>query len=400
MRSGASRPTVVVVTVDPVPESGSDRPSWDRHWSIDAVIAIVVAAIQVGATYAAATHQLRSISILGYFLLAVAGLVLVARRRYPVIVLALSYAASVSFWMTTDLRGLIFLADIVAFVTVVLARKRASAVVALVGYYVGYLWLPALAGTHRAPAPAVATGAAAGLLALLSVAEWLRLRRQRSDAVARGREEEALRRTSEERMRIARELHDVVAHNISVINVQAKAALHLMDRQPERARTALTTINEVSKQALVELRSVLGVLRQVDDAAPRAPSPSLERLAELAAATSADGFSVKVERLGDAESLPAGIELAAYRIVQEALTNAVRHSGGSHTLVHVEQGEAALIVQVDDDGGNAKRATVSGNGIVGMTERAHALGGTLEAGPTIGGGFRVRVWLPLHGASA
>jgi len=324
----------------------------------------------------------------------------VARRRFPVTVLALTYAASVSFWITTDLRGLIFLADIVAFMTVVLARKRDAAMVALVGYYVGYLWLPVLAGTHRAPPPAVATGAAAGLVALLGVAEWLRLRRQRSDAVARGHAEEALRRTSEERMRVARELHDVVAHNISVINVQANTALHLMDRQPERARTALTTINEVSKQALVELRSVLGVLRQVDDDAPRAPSPSLERLGELAAATSADGFSVNVEQLGAADSLPASIDLAAYRIVQEALTNAVRHSGGSHALVHVEHGEAALIVQVDDDGRNARRASVSGNGIVGMTERAHALGGTLEAGPTIGGGFRVRAWLPLNGASA
>jgi len=178
-------------------------------------------------------------------------------------------------------------------------------------------------------------------------------------------------------MRIARELHDVVAHNISVINVQANTALHLMDRQPERARSALTTINEVSKQALVELRSVLGVLRQIDDDAPRAPSPSLERLDELAAATGAAGLSVEVEQAGTAGSLPASIDLAAYRIVQEALTNAVRHSGGSHAVVHVEHGEAALVVQVDDDGRNAVRASVPGNGIAGMTERAHALGGTL-----------------------
>jgi signal transduction histidine kinase len=201
-------------------------------------------------------------------------------------------------------------------------------------------------------------------------------------------------------MRIARELHDVVAHNISLINVQANTALHLMDRQPERARSALTTINEVSKQALVELRSVLGVLRQVDDDAPRTPSPSLERLDELAAATGAAGFSIEVEQAGTVGSLPASIDLAAYRIVQEALTNAVRHSGGSHALVHVEHGEAALVVQVDDDGRNARRASVPGNGIAGMTERAHALGGTLEAGPTVEGGFRVRAWIPLNGASA
>jgi signal transduction histidine kinase len=363
-------------------------------------VAVVVAAVQVGATHAAATHQGRPVSVLGYTLLAVAGLVLAGRRRFPLTVLTLIYAASVSYWTTTDLRGLIFVADIVAFVTVVLARKRKAAVVSLVGYYMGYLWLPALVGTHRAPSPAVAIGAAAGLAALLGVVEWLRLRRQRSDALARGREEEVRRRASDERMRIARELHDVVAHNISVINVQANTALHLMDRQPERARSALATINEVSKQALVELRSVLGVLRQVDDGAPRAPSPSLERLGELAAATGAVGFSVEVEQTGAARSLPVSIDLAAYRIVQEALTNAVRHSGGSHALVHLEHGEAALVVQVDDDGRNVKRAGVSGNGIVGMTERAHALGGTLEAGPTVEGGFRVRAWLPLNGASA
>jgi signal transduction histidine kinase len=363
-------------------------------------VAVVVAAVQVGATYAAATHQGRSISILGYTLLAVAGLVLAGRRRFPLTVLTLIYAASVSYWTTTDLRGLIFVADIVAFVTVILARKRGAAVAALVAYYVGYLWLPVLAGTHQEPPQAVAIGAAAGLVALLGVAEWLRLRRQHSDAVNRGRQEEARRRVSEERMRIARELHDVVAHNISVINVQANTALHLMDRQPERARSALTTINEVSKQALVELRSVLGVLRQVDDDAPRTPSPSLERLGELAAATGAAGFSIEVEQAGTVGSLPASIDLAAYRIVQEALTNAVRHSGGSHALVHVEHGEAALVVQVDDDGRNAKRASVPGNGIVGMTERAHALGGTLEAGPMIEGGFRVRAWIPLNGASA
>ena len=387
------------VTVNPAPENGPVRPGRDRHWTVDAVIAVVVAGVQVGTTYAAAAHQERSVGVLGYALLAVAGLVLAGRRRFPLTVLTLVYAASVSYWMTTDLRGLIFVADIVAFVTVILARRRGAAVVALVAYYAGYLWLPVLAGTQRAPSQAVAIGAAAGLVALLGVAEWLRLRRQHSDAVTRGRQEEARRRVTEERLRIARELHDVVAHNISVINVQANTALHLMDRQPERARIALTTINEVSKQALMELRSVLGVLRQIDDDAPRAPSPSLERIDELAAATGAAGFSVEVEQAGTAGSLPASIDLAAYRIVQEALTNAVRHSGGSHVVVHVEHGEAALVVQVDDDGRNAVRASIRGNGIVGMAERAHALGGTLEAGPTAEGGFRVRARIPLNGAS-
>lgn len=161
-----------------------------------------------------------------------AGLALAGRRRFPLAVLTLIYAASVLYWTTTDLRGLIFVGDSVAFVTVILARQRGAAVVALVAYYVGYLWLPVLAGTHRAPSQAAAIGAAAGLVLLLGMAEWLRLRRQHSDAVNRGRQEEARRRVSEERMRIARELHDVVAHNISLINVQANTALHLTPLRP------------------------------------------------------------------------------------------------------------------------------------------------------------------------
>jgi len=244
-------------------------------------------------------------------------------------------------------------------------------------------------------------GGAAGLLGLLGVAEWLRLRRQRAEAVARSREEASRRRASEERLAIARELHDVVAHNISVINVQANTALHLMDRQPERVRSALSTINDVSKQALVELRSVLGVLRQIDEGAPRAPSPGLERLDELAATTRAAGLAVQVEQVGDPIPHPASVDLAAYRIVQEALTNTVRHSGGSRAVVHVEHREAALVIQVDDDGPvrQGTRVDGSGNGIAGMTERAHAVGGTLEAGPTSEGAFRVRAWLPLNGAA-
>jgi signal transduction histidine kinase len=197
------------VTAGPAPENGPARPGWDRRWAAGAVIAAVVAAaVQVAATYAAATHQGRPISVPGYLLLAVARLVLAARRRFPLAVLALIYAAPVSYWATAGLRGLIFAAGIAAFVTVVLARKRGAAVVALVAYYAGYLWLPVLAGTHRAPPQAVAADAAAGLAALLGVAEWLRLRRQHSGAVNRGRQEEARRRASEERMRIARELHD------------------------------------------------------------------------------------------------------------------------------------------------------------------------------------------------
>jgi signal transduction histidine kinase len=195
---------------------------------------------------------------------------------------------------------------------------------------------------------------------------------------------------------MARDLHDVVAHNISVINVQANTALHLMDRQPERARSALTTINDVSKQALVELRSVLGVLRDVDEGAPRTPSPGLARLGDLVDSAAAAGLTVhvKAEHVDQGQArtpLPADADLAAYRIIQEALTNSARHSGGGAATVRLRYGDGGLIVEVDDDGiprspgrppgRAAARASGPGNGIAGMTERARVLGGMLRAGP-------------------
>ena len=171
---------------------------------------------------------------------------------------------------------------IVAFFTAVLARQRVVAIASLVIGYLASVWPPWLIGQTGHASVAFALELAAGLVFMLIVAELIRIRSQRGAALARSREEELRRRASEERMRMARDLHDVVAHNISVINVQANTALHLMDRQPERARSALTTINEVSKQALVELRSVLGVLRDVDDRRrPRAPIPGLARLGDL-----------------------------------------------------------------------------------------------------------------------
>jgi signal transduction histidine kinase len=196
---------------------------------------------------------------------------------------------------------------------------------------------------------------------------------------------------------MARDLHDIVAHNISVINVQANTALHLMDRQPERARSALTTINEVSRQALVELRSVLGVLREVDESAPRTPSPGLARLGDLVDSAAAAGLSVHIEQPDRPVPWPADVDLAAYRIIQEALTNSARHSGGTRATVHLSKENGGLRLEVDDDGTFAGRAVGSGHGIPGMTERAKVLGGTLKAVPRPGGGFSVRAWLPTAG---
>jgi signal transduction histidine kinase len=307
-------------------------------------------------------------------------------------------AAAVGY-VAVQPAGLPYFALLVAFVAAVVTGHRWAAISGLVVSYVGILWLPGLTGTGQFPSAGVALGVAAWHLTLLSGAEWYRSRRQRSLALAHSREEEGLRRASEERLRIARDLHDVVAHSLSVINVQANTALHLLDQQPDRARSTLTVINEVSKQALVELRSVLGVLRQVDEELPRSPAPSLDRMEELISRATAAGISVRVSEEGTRHPLPANVDLAGYRILQEALTNSARHATGCAVAVRVVYGPGDLVIQVDDDGASSPQpdsaANGSGSGITGMTERARSLGGTLRAGPRPDGGFRVRAWLPL-----
>jgi signal transduction histidine kinase len=287
---------------------------------------------------------------------------------------------------------------IVAFGTAIYLRKRIAALGFLVACYVGALWLPDVVSHQPAPSAIFALSLGVGLAFMVGVFEAFRLRQQWSMAKAHGKEEEARRRATEERMRIARELHDIVAHNISVINVQANTALHLMDRQPERARSALQTINDVSKQALVELRSVLGVLRAVDEDAPRSPAPSLAHLDELLESARAAGLAVAVEEIGVPQPLPSEVDLAAYRIIQEALTNTARHSGSKGAVVRVSYGEHDLVIEVDDDGARQAPASSngSGSGILGMGERVAALGGHLEAGAKGGGGFRVRACVPIR----
>jgi signal transduction histidine kinase len=207
----------------------------------------------------------------------------------------------------------------------------------------------------------------------------------------------------------------VLAHNISLINVQAGVALHLMEDQPEQARTALTAIKAASKDALGELRSVLDVLRQVDEGPPRSPTAGLDDLDRLVSGAAAAGIDVRVVTEGTPRALPPSVDLAAFRIVQEALTNITRHAGqagpggrsnwqspGARPVttatISLTYGDADLTVQVDDDGRGPvswSNGSSGGNGIPGMRERAAALGGRLDAGPKPGGGFRVSARLPV-----
>jgi signal transduction histidine kinase len=211
------------------------------------------------------------------------------------------------------------------------------------------------------------------------------------------RAEQQRRQASEERLRIARELHDVLGHHLSLINVQAGVGLHLMDSRPEQAREALTAIKTASAEALREVRAVLGVLRPEEEAAPRAPAPGLDRLADL---TAEAGLPVAVRVRGTARPLPAEVDRAAYRIVQEALTNVRRHAGSAVTAtVTIGYGNGDVTVRVDDNGQGADGADATepppGGGIAGMRARAVALGGDLTAEPRAEGGFRVEARLPV-----
>jgi signal transduction histidine kinase len=369
-----------------------------RQWVADAG----VAALATGADLALslAHHQWhgqaeRAPNSFGITLVVIGGVALLARRRYPRAVLAVVLAATLGAVALGAQNA--WFALFVAFFTAVLRGQRAAAVASLIIGYGVSAWQATLEFDLLL---------LAGLVTLFSVAELSRALNARAAADRRGRAEATARRASEERLAIARDLHDVVAHSISVINVQANTALHLMDRQPERAREALSAIREVSGQALAELGTVLGALRDTAGSAgggaPLAPVPGVTRLDELAARARSAGFAVSVAAEGPVRQLPAGVDAAAYRIVQEALTNTVRHSAGRSASVRLRYGDEDLVIEVNDDGAGtgaeAGRDRAGGpgpgNGLTGMAERARALGGSLDAGPRPGGGFRVLAKLP------
>jgi signal transduction histidine kinase len=214
--------------------------------------------------------------------------------------------------------------------------------------------------------------------------------------------EEARRHVTEERLQIARELHDVVAHNISLINVQAGVAAHLMDQDPQQAREAFVNIKQASHETLQELRSMVGVLREPAEDAQKAPTAGLASIDGLIAAVREAGRDVELTVTGDRRFLPSTVDVSAYRILQEALTNAVKHAPTSKIRVHLDYGAETVTVEVMNDVAPASRASErergaesGGFGIIGMRERAQALGGQLEAGPDRSGGFRICAVLPL-----
>lgn len=346
---------------------------------------------------------------LGLVLLAGTGLVLVVRRRWPVAVFVATGLASVVYYALDFSDGPGWLALFVALYTLTsLGDGHRSVTIAAVGIAVlTVVWL--LAARDVEPPAAIGwvffrIGAAVMSAAL---GESARSRRviaaealERADRAERTREEEARARVDAERLRIAREVHDTVAHAIAVINVQAGVTAHVLDSRPDRAAEALRTIERTSAQALQEMRSILGVLRDAHEG--RVPPQGLDRVDDLVTQARDAGVEVALDDQA-ARPLPSAVDGAAYRIVQEAITNVIRHVGPTRVIVSITQDDDELQVRVVDEGRRGAPADVNGvapsdgtgRGILGMRERCRLLGGQLDAGPRPGGGFEVVARLPL-----
>jgi signal transduction histidine kinase len=348
---------------------------------------------------------------------------LLVRRRWPLGALLVCVAASACYHLLDYPHELVIPPLVVALYTVAATghRRRSllvaggTSAVAVVGTAVTGVGSPQVAfGVIGWVALAVALGEVArSRTTLLATMEDRAARAERERAAesalrraeATQREAEARRRVAEERLRIARDLHDVLAHSIAVINAQASVATHLAEtatgQRPSDMATAMAVIAQTSRTAMGELRATLDVLRGHDPSATSAdeltPAPGMARLDGLVQSTRSAGVDLTVDTVGEQRPLAPAVDVTAYRIVQEALTNVARHARGSTARLTIEYRPAFVRLTVSDDGGGSTEATTGGGyGIVGMTERAHAVGGHLTASPRTGGGFEVVADLPFQ----
>lgn len=367
---------------------------------------LVAAGFVVGSALVAGASTLGPV---GYGLLIAGAAALLVRRRHPVAALAGTVIPAFAYDLFNDPGGLCTIAIGVALFSVADAGHRRAGIGAIVVVVGGFLAIGVVLGRGHVIDLVTALWFAGWLVASLILGETTRSRRayleeveQRAQEAERSREDEARRRAAEERIRIARELHDILAHRISMISVQSGVGAHLFDRDPDQARRALVAVNQASKEALQELRATLGLLRQGDGPEPRSPAPGLAQLEQIVASTTAAGVDVRVEVSGQPRDLPTGVDLAAYRIIQESLTNVIRHARAATARIGIAYRRTDVLIQIDDDGhGHDVRepSPAGGNGLLGMRERITALGGDLEAGPIASGGFRVRARLPLEGTT-
>jgi signal transduction histidine kinase len=339
---------------------------------------------------------------LTYLAVACIFLPLLFRRRYPMAVLTITAVSSALYGAFPNPPAPTQLAPLLALYVVGTLRDRrtvwtAYAVVTTFTLLMSVRPVTGVAWIADAVSIVTSFGVAAALGdATRSRRAYISAIEQRAIDAERTREDEARRRVEEERLRIARELHDVTAHSLSIIALQAGAAEKAVKRDPDAATAALRTIRATSKDSLDELRAMLGVLRSADEDAPLSPAGRLERLPELVSVVEQAGVLVTLDVADDLGDVPAYADVSAYRIVQEAITNVVRHAQASCARVVVARDGDDLTLEVVDDGrGTGVAVAAEGHGIAGMRERVGALGGTFEAGPVAGGGFRVAARLPL-----
>ena len=371
-----------------------------RHFRMSATPRLVVPAIialllQVPA---AVFFAVRAPTDTGWIsvLLSVAGpLALLARRRYPGPVVAfVAAAACADFFLSVQDQGPPFVALAFAIVLSIRHGARLWAWIAVGTCWVGTVTAGLLLGLNWHPARIAVT--TLGILITFGIGEAMRTRKENYEEFRRAVAQRRQTEVQAERVRIARELHDVLAHSLSQINVQAGVGLHLMDKQPEKAAQALASIKETSKTALDEVRSVLGVLRAEggqDPSAPLVPEPDLSRIPGLVASVTSQGVEVTLE--ATVTDAPKAVQLAVYRIVQESLTNVVRHAKAAHARVSIGTDARDYVITVDDDGRGITDELTGGRGLLGMRERAELLGGTLETSASPLGGLRITARIPV-----
>jgi signal transduction histidine kinase len=368
-------------------------------WVLDIAAGVALAAVFVAiSSHIPPESDQRHLDAFGYVLLVSAGASVALWRRWPKVVVGVVTVVLACMIGRHYPNGPVWVTGWLATLALSLRTNRRTA---LIGAAAMILVLSVVAltvdGRHTPwifPLIFVGWSAAAVLLG-----ETLRNRRayltsleERARNLEHTREEEARRRVAEDRLHIARDLHDSVAHAMATINVQAGAAAHVLPRRPEAAREALAAIQRASGDVLDELNAMVGLLRDSTESAQRAPTPSLSEIDHLVEATRDAGVSVSLVVDGPTELVPAAVGTAAYRIVQESLTNVIKHAGASAAQVHVRAGrDRGLAVEVCDDGtGGSTRSAGTGVGIRGMRERAASTGGVLEAGPGPRAGFVVR----------
>jgi signal transduction histidine kinase len=391
--------------------------TWWRWWHVsplrDVVFAVVVTVILVSGTLGEAhpkaapdrvqfpNHLVPHPPLAAVLLVVAACVVLAGRRRWPLTVLATSTAAVVTYTLLGYVNGAALLAP--AFALYAVATQISVRRTIVIALAVTAALMAATAANN--PFGHINGGGFDILPALMAVATFggiaVANRRAFVASIQARADGEARRRVDEERLRIARELHDVVAHTMATINVQAGAAAHVAAERPDAAVDALQAIKLASKQGLRELRAILNVLRQADEPDSTMPAPGLAQLDALIDGARRAGLTTILTVTGTRRPMPAAADLAAYRIIQESLTNAIRHAGPATATVALSYTGAELVISVTDTGrgphADAAAGDGGGHGLLGMRERAASVGGTVETGAGAAGGFRVQAQLPLAG---